>query len=67
MLDDRAKVSPGVKFKDSELLGMPFVVVVGRGFADGRVELRRRGGEQSEIDYGDAVGTITAAVSEARS
>ncbi|MBN9643262.1 proline--tRNA ligase [Corynebacterium mendelii] len=67
LLDDRPKVSPGVKFKDSELLGMPFVVVVGRGFADGTVELRRRGGEQSEIDYTAAVDTITAAVRKARS
>jgi hypothetical protein len=38
--DDRAgKVSPGVKFKDAELLGVPTIVTVGRGLADGNVEV----------------------------
>ena len=56
LFDDRPKVSPGVKFKDSELLGMPLVVVVGRGFADGKVELRNRlTGETYEVDYTDAL------------
>lgn len=56
LFDDRPKVSPGVKFKDSELLGMPLVVVVGRGFADGKVELRNRmSGETYEVDYADAL------------
>jgi prolyl-tRNA synthetase len=41
LLDDR-DASPGVKFKDAELLGVPRIVVVGRGWADGRVELRDR-------------------------
>ena len=51
--------SPGVKFKDSELLGMPVVVVVGRGFADGKVELRdRMGGKTAEIDYDGAVDAV---------
>ncbi|MEJ5919639.1 MULTISPECIES: proline--tRNA ligase [unclassified Corynebacterium] len=59
LFDDRPKVSPGVKFKDSELLGMPFVVIVGRGFADGKVELRNRlTGETTEIDYTSAADTI---------
>lgn len=62
LFDDRPKVSPGVKFKDSELLGMPQVVVVGRGFAEGKVELRDRlNAERSEIDYADAVDVITKA------
>ena len=61
LLDDR-KASPGVKFKDSELLGMPLVVVVGRGFADGNVELRDRfTGEAREVPVGDAVGEVLAA------
>ncbi|MCX2163024.1 proline--tRNA ligase [Corynebacterium auriscanis] len=56
LIDDRPKVSPGVKFKDSELLGMPLVVVVGRGFADGKVELRNRlSGEKVEVDYDQAI------------
>ncbi|MDJ0113939.1 His/Gly/Thr/Pro-type tRNA ligase C-terminal domain-containing protein, partial [Rhodococcus erythropolis] len=38
ILDDR-KASPGVKFKDSELIGVPLIVVVGRGWADGKVEI----------------------------
>ena len=49
LVDDR-KASPGVKFKDAELLGLPIIVVVGRGFADGVVELRdRRTGEKREV------------------
>ena len=42
LYDDRFKVSPGVKFADAELLGVPLVVVVGRGLADGVVEVRPR-------------------------
>ena len=42
LYDDRVKVSPGVKFADAELLGVPLVVVVGRGLADGVVEVRPR-------------------------
>ena len=49
LLDDRT-VSPGVKFKDAELLGVPWIVVVGRGWADGTAELRNRfSGETREI------------------
>jgi len=45
LFDDRRKVSPGVKFGDAELLGVPVIVVVGKGAADGTVELwdRRTG------------------------
>ena len=46
---DSPKVSPGVKFKDAELLGMPFIVILGRSFADGIIELRIRGGETLEV------------------
>src|SRR5262249_19570675 len=42
IVDDRIGVSAGVKFTDAELLGMPWVVVVGRRLADGFVELRNR-------------------------
>ena len=55
LFDDRPKVSPGVKFKDAELLGMPFALILGRSFADGKVELRVRGGETLEIPAEDAV------------
>ena len=58
LLDDRT-ASPGVKFKDAELLGMPWIVVVGRGWADGVVELRNRfTGENREIAVGNAPETI---------
>ncbi|MGV9859457.1 proline--tRNA ligase [Gordonia sp. NPDC003425] len=61
LLDDR-KSSPGVKFKDAELLGMPVVVVVGRGYANGVIELRDRfTGESTEVPVADAVQAITAA------
>lgn len=62
LFDDR-KASPGVKFKDSELLGMPLVVVVGRGWAEGKVELRDRfTGESRELDKDTAVAEIVTAV-----
>jgi prolyl-tRNA synthetase len=62
LLDDR-KASPGVKFADSEILGMPTSVVVGRGLADGVVELRDRASGASEnIAYDEAVSRIVAVV-----
>ena len=58
LLDDRS-VSPGVKFADSEILGMPTSVVVGRGLANGVVELRdRRSGERTEVPVEDALGEV---------
>jgi prolyl-tRNA synthetase len=49
LLDDR-KASPGVKFADAELVGVPTIVVVGRGMADGKIEVKdRRSGEREEI------------------
>lgn len=64
LLDDR-QASPGVKFKDAELLGVPWIVVVGRGWADGRVELRNRfSGETSELTVGDSlIPDLVAAIS----
>ncbi len=59
LYDDRRQVSPGVKFKDSELIGVPTIVVVGRGLADGVVELKdRRTGERREIVVAEAVTRI---------
>ena len=61
LLDDR-KASPGVKFKDAELLGMPTVVVVGRGYANGTIEIRDRfTGEAAEVAVDGAVDAIVAA------
>jgi prolyl-tRNA synthetase len=62
LYDDRPKVSPGVKFKDAELLGMPVIVTVGRGLADGVIELRDRAtGERSEVPVAEAADRILAA------
>jgi prolyl-tRNA synthetase len=62
LLDERA-VSPGVKFADSEILGMPTIVVVGRGLSNGVIELRdRKSGEQTEVPVEDALGEILAVV-----
>lgn len=55
LFDDRPKVSPGVKFKDAELLGMPFMVVLGRSFAEGVVELKIRGGETLAVPAAEVV------------
>jgi prolyl-tRNA synthetase len=55
LLDDR-KASPGVKFADAELIGVPTIVVVGRGLANGVVEVKdRRSGERQEIAVDTAV------------
>jgi prolyl-tRNA synthetase len=62
LLDDR-KASPGVKFADAEIMGMPTSVVVGRGLADGLVELRDRAtGESENIALDEAVSRIVAVV-----
>ena len=43
--DDRPKVSPGVKFKDAELIGVPLVAIAGRDtIANGTIEIRNRDG-----------------------
>jgi len=55
ILDDR-KASPGVKFADAELIGVPVVCIVGRGYKDGLVELRDRfAGTSSEVPVADAL------------
>jgi prolyl-tRNA synthetase len=52
-----------VKFKDAELLGMPTIVTVGRGLADGTIELRdRASGEREEVPVDDAAARVLAAV-----
>jgi len=60
--DDRKQASPGVKFKDSELVGVPTIVVVGKGLADGVVELKdRRSGERVELAADGALEAVVAA------
>ncbi|CAL4860400.1 proline--tRNA ligase [Microbacterium sp. MM2322] len=61
LLDDRPKVSPGVKFGDAELVGVPWILIVGRGAADGQVELwDRRSGERTTLAAAEAVAALTA-------
>lgn len=55
LLDDR-KASPGVKFADSEILGIPTTIVVGRGLKNGMVEIRdRQSGSDREVPVGDVI------------
>ncbi|MFJ6680040.1 proline--tRNA ligase [Microbacterium sp. NPDC091382] len=61
LFDDRPKVSPGVKFGDAELVGVPKILIVGRGAAEGQVELwDRRSGERTTLAAADAVAALTA-------
>ncbi len=61
LVDDRAGVSPGVKFTDAELIGVPTILVAGRRTAEGVVEVKdRRTGEREELPVAEAVARITA-------
>jgi len=62
MLDDR-NASPGVKFADAELIGVPTIVVIGRGVADGVVEVRdRRTGKSTQVALDDVRADLERAV-----
>ncbi|MGW0733511.1 proline--tRNA ligase [Streptomyces sp. NPDC002851] len=62
LVDDRAGVSPGVKFTDAELIGVPQILVAGRRTAEGVVELKdRRTGEREELPVAEAIARLTAA------
>ncbi|MDA0289347.1 MAG: proline--tRNA ligase [Actinobacteria bacterium] len=59
LYDDRPKLSPGVKFADAEILGVPRIVIVGRGAAEGMVEYwDRRSGERTEMPLADVPGAL---------
>jgi prolyl-tRNA synthetase len=61
LYDDRPKVSPGVKFGDAELVGVPRIVIVGRGAAAGEVELwDRRSGDREVVPASEAVARLAA-------
>jgi prolyl-tRNA synthetase len=61
ILDDRAKVSPGVKFADAELIGVPWIIICGRGVAEGEVELwNRRSGERVQVKLDSAIAELLA-------
>jgi prolyl-tRNA synthetase len=60
--DDRPKVSPGVKFGDAELVGVPTILAVGRGLVDGVVEIKdRRSGEAENVAVDKAVDYVVNA------
>jgi prolyl-tRNA synthetase len=62
LLDDRG-ASFGVAFKDAELLGTPTILVVGKGLADGVVEIRdRRSGDARTVQVADAVNEVLSDV-----
>ena len=59
LFDDRRETSPGVKFKDAELIGVPTIVIVGRGLATGTIEVRdRKSGERKDVAIDEAATTI---------
>ncbi|MGC0412451.1 prolyl-tRNA synthetase [Streptomyces sp. SAI-195] len=61
LVDDRAGVSPGVKFTDAELIGVPQILVAGRRSAEGVVELKdRRTGEREEVTVEEALTRLTS-------
>jgi len=61
VLDDRAKLSPGVRFKDAELLGVPTIVIVGKRLVDGVVEVKdRRTGEREDVAVAEALDHLIA-------
>ena len=60
MFDDRRTTSPGVKFKDAELIGIPVIVVVGKALEQGNVEIRaRQTGAKNEVPIASATATIS--------
>ena len=61
LLDDRPKVSPGVKFGDAELVGIPTILIVGKGLAEGLVEVwDRRSDKRTQVPVAEAVSYLTA-------
>ena len=56
LIDDRVGTSPGIKFNDAELLGVPTIVVVGKSLANGTIEVRdRKSGERADVAVDDVV------------
>jgi prolyl-tRNA synthetase len=63
LYDDRRGPSPGVKFNDSELIGVPTIVVVGKRLGDGVVEIKDRAtGERHDVELADAIARIVQIV-----
>lgn len=65
--DDRPKVSPGAKFKDADLIGIPLRIVVGRDAAARQVEWKpRRGGAAELVGAEEALARVRAALAAVR-
>jgi prolyl-tRNA synthetase len=63
LYDDRRKVSPGVKFKDAELIGVPTIVIVGKGLESGTIEIKDRAtGHRREVPVDQIVDAVVAEV-----
>ena len=63
LLDDRREASAGVKFKDAELIGIPYIVIVGKSLAEGKIEFRiRKTGLKQEFAKESAVSEILRAI-----
>ncbi|MCA1222932.1 proline--tRNA ligase [Streptomyces sp. 8L] len=61
LVDERPGVSPGVKFTDAELIGVPSILVAGRRAGEGVLELKdRRTGKRQELPLAEAVAALTA-------
>ena len=63
LFDDRRDSSAGVKFKDAELIGIPYIVIVGKSLAEGKIEFRVRNlASKQDFDVETAVADILAAI-----
>ncbi|WP_165368790.1 proline--tRNA ligase [Bifidobacterium pseudolongum] len=61
IFDDRKKVSPGVKFKDAELIGVPIIAVAGRDTVNnGTIEVRDRNGENNQAVPAESAAQVIA-------
>lgn len=63
LLDDR-DARPGVKFKDLDLIGIPYRITVGKGISEGKVELKARTGDKTEVSIDEAVDAMLKALAE---
>lgn len=60
LFDDRPKASPGVKFGDAELIGVPRIIIVGKGLVDGVVEIwNRRTGERRSVPVAEVLSHLS--------
>lgn len=66
IFDDRPKVSPGVKFKDAELVGVPLIAVAGRDTVNnGTIEIRNRDGSNVEaVPVDEAAARIVSRIND---